>query len=480
MQVSEFKRKIHHENWPTPIFYAPVIIYYLYNSIKHRKFNYFTAVNPGLETGGLCGFSKYKSFELAPASLVPTTILLDQKEFTTKELDLLISNAGLSFPMILKPDQGERGFLVSKVNNLDETASLLRGRSSKIKFLLQEYVEGPLELGVFLIKKNGSWKVSSITSKNFLSVEGNGADPLKDLINRDEKAKKFFKENTFNDLDLNSVPGPGDRIILEPIGNHCRGTDFVDECNKIDESMDKIFNDTLQDLSGVRYCRIDMRARSWAAVKIGEFKIMEINGVSAEPGHIYDPSVPLLQAYKDLFYHWSEMSSIAGEELKDGDSYEGFMETVKSVRKHLKKKKELQKMQNKIVSVLGCSKLDLNMSSEEILEAFSAKTLINECNSFEERLGYRRSVLYKDKNIEIIFCHWPKGAKTAVHDHPNVDCSYKCLGGEMVDVRSMGRDQFKLQLNEKSQIDDSQGAHQMVNMTLDCAYTLHVYKKIKI
>jgi len=199
--------------------------------------------------------------------------------------------------------------------------------------------------------------------------------------------------------------------------------------------------------------------------------------VSAEPGHIYDPAVPLRQAYRDLFFHWSEMSSIAGEQLKGGDSFEAFMDTVHSVREHLKKKKELQKMQTKLVSALGCPNLDLSKDPNEILESFSEQTLIDECDSFEQRDGYKRASLYKDKNIEIVFCHWPAGAKTAVHDHPNVDCRFKCVQGEMVDVRSMGREQHTIKKTEKSQIDDSQGAHQMVNMTSECAYTIHVYKK---
>lgn len=479
MKLNEFKKKLHHENWPMSVFYAPVVLYYFYNALKHRKLNYFTAVNPGLETGGLCGFSKFKSFELVPDGLVPKTILLEKKELTKDELSFQISKAQIKFPMVLKPDQGERGFLVSKVETLEEVASLIRGRSSKINFLLQEYVEGPLELGVFLIKKHGLWKVSSVTSKDFLSVEGDGGTSLRGLVEKDEKANKFFNENTFRKLNMDAVPGRGEKVILEPIGNHCRGTDFVDECSKIDENLDKVFNSKLKMLKGVRYCRIDIRSKSWAAVKIGEFKIMEINGVSAEPGHIYDASVPLGRAYKDLFYHWTEMSAIAGEELKNGESFEGLMETFQSVRQHLKKKKELKKMQDRIVTVLGCDKLDLEMSSAEIMNSFSADTLIKKCSTFEEKDGYKRAVLYKDKKIEIIFCHWPKGAKSDVHNHPGVDCSFKCLEGEMVDIRSMGREQRAIQKGDSSQIDDSQGAHQMINMTPDSAYTIHVYKQIK-
>jgi len=34
-----------------------------------------------------------------------------------------------------------------------------------------------------------------------------------------------------------------------------------------------------------------------------EFKIIEINGVNAEPTHIYDPNHTLAKAYRDIFFH---------------------------------------------------------------------------------------------------------------------------------------------------------------------------------
>ena len=47
-------------------------------------------------------------------------------------------------------------------------------------------------------------------------------------------------------------------------------------------------------------------------------KIMELNGISADPGHIYDPEYRLLTAYKDLSWHWKRLADIHLENKKRG------------------------------------------------------------------------------------------------------------------------------------------------------------------
>lgn len=474
MRMLDLKNKIHHENWPTPIFYAPVFIYYIYNSLKFRKFNYFAAVNPGLETGGLCGFSKYESFKLLPKDLIPKTILLSKKVYSKEDLASELAASGISFPVVLKPDQGERGFLVSKVCDLEELYSLVFNKSEKINFLIQDYVEGPLELGVFLIKQNDFWAVSSIMSKKFLSVEGDGVSNLETLIEKNERGSKFFESGL--GLDLKFVPTLGETVVVEPIGNHSRGTEFVDECSQIDSSLSRMFNEKLKSLEGVNYCRLDIRASSWTALKSGDFKLMELNGVSAEPGHIYAMNVSLSRAYKDLFSHWNQMSQIAKEQIENGRETEKFFETIQSVRKHFKKKRELFKMQNQSISVLGCANLNLHKDPESILNSFSVEELINTYKDFELKCGYERTVIFKDKKTEVVFCHWKEDAKSVVHDHPGVDCTFKCLRGEILEIRSMGQEQNVVKENEFAYINDSMGAHQMLNVSGQSAYSLHVYQ----
>ena len=63
----------------------------------------------------------------------------------------------------------------------------------------------------------------------------------------------------------------------------------------------------------------------------GKFKVMEVNGISAEPGHIYDSQISLRQAYKDLFWHWDKMAQIAEKNWKLGIKKESFWQSLRSM-----------------------------------------------------------------------------------------------------------------------------------------------------
>jgi hypothetical protein len=64
---------------------------------------------------------------------------------------------------------------------------------------------------------------------------------------------------------------------------------------------------------GFNFGRLDVRAASEGALLRGEFKVIEINGVSSLPTHMFDPSKSIWQAYKIFFEHGRYLASIARE-----------------------------------------------------------------------------------------------------------------------------------------------------------------------
>ena len=57
---------------------------------------------------------------------------------------------------------------------------------------------------------------------------------------------------------------------------------------------------------GFFFGRYDVRTPNVAALKRGEdFKILELNGLTSEATHIYDPKNGLRQAYRVLFEQWA-------------------------------------------------------------------------------------------------------------------------------------------------------------------------------
>jgi len=481
--------RFHHENWPAPIFYLPVFLYYIYSSLKHGgRFNYFSVVNPGLKTGGLCAFSKWESYKLIEKKYVPETILLKKgNDLKTYEIIEQMNAKGLGFPVILKPDRGERGFLVHKIDSVKELASVLSQYSDKVDFLLQEFIEGDLELGVFIIKKTPSdWSISSLVSKKFLSVVGDGVSTVFELCQKDPRAEKFFlnriKEEDLG-FDKNKVLPLNEKMILEHIGNHCRGTEFVSEMQKNKTALKNCFSSVVESQTELNYFRLDLRAKSWEDIENGNFKVLEVNGVSAEPGHIYDPRLSLTEAYKDLFHHWMQMSEIAGEQLGKGLEPESITETVKEVLGHLHNKKTLMNLQKDEDHYLFNPPKDYeSLKAEEVLELVKA----NLGSDFEvifknasDLGGYLRACLYKDESSELVLCKWKAGGTSNLHMHPQKDCWFEVLDGEIKEFRKLSGVTHELIKNQSGYIFDDHGPHKMFNDTQKDSISLHYYKKRK-
>jgi hypothetical protein len=120
MDLRKFKIKTFSwEYWPIWVVYFPVSFYYLYLALKARSLFFFSAANPSIETGGMFFESKWKIFELIPKEYYPKTILIEAHE-TVEEIQQKIINHKIDFPFITKPDRGERGWGVQKINNFQE------------------------------------------------------------------------------------------------------------------------------------------------------------------------------------------------------------------------------------------------------------------------------------------------------------------------------------------------------------------------
>jgi len=156
---------------------------WLWYSLREQSLFYFSASNPGIYTGGMMGESKSEVLSLVPDELKPKTILIKLPSSTESILKRM-NETGLEFPVIFKPDLGERGWMVRKINNAQDLAQYLS--EINVDFLIQDLIELPLEFGVFYVRfpseQNGF--VNSITGKEFLFVEGDGKKTLYELISQ--------------------------------------------------------------------------------------------------------------------------------------------------------------------------------------------------------------------------------------------------------------------------------------------------------
>jgi hypothetical protein len=329
-----YYRIFRYEYRPSWAFYLPVLPYWLYLSVRARSLSFFTATNPGIELGGFFGESKTDILAKIPGEFLPKHVVVDA---SVTDWNVLIEQSGLLFPVIAKPDVGERGTAVAKLHAVEELeAYAMRAAGS---FLLQEFVTYEEEFGVFYscLPQESKGKITSLTRKGFLSVTGDGKSTVAELMKRSVRArfqlKRFRKEQP---EILKQVPNAGQTLLLEPIGNHCRGTEFINANDLVTERLTEKFDRIAENIEGFYYGRFDIKVRSVADLQKGEtIRILELNGVSSEPGHIYDVRMSLFKAYYDLTRHWKRMKEIAVLNRKEGFVPVGFGEIWKVYWRHV-------------------------------------------------------------------------------------------------------------------------------------------------
>jgi hypothetical protein len=303
------KRWSRWEFWPPYLFYPPVVAYIAYLGIRFRSFTLFTAANPAIPAGGFVGESKHQILEQLKnaAEWLPSSTLLacGVPSQRVAEAEEFIRRHGLRFPVVLKPDAGQRGSGVVIVRSPEQLCEYLT--RSSFPAILQEYVPGE-EYGVFYYRYPGSerGRVFSVTEKRMPVLLGDGERTLEELILADDRAvcmlDFYLRKNAER---THEVPAAGESVQLVEIGTHCRGAIFLDGGETITPNLEDAVDRIAKTFDGFFFGRFDIRVPSRQDFMSGRnLKIVELNGVTSEATHIYDPKLSLRDAYRVLFEQW--------------------------------------------------------------------------------------------------------------------------------------------------------------------------------
>ncbi|RYU91835.1 hypothetical protein [Emticicia agri] len=336
MRLPLFLVKIfNYEYWSWWVFYLPMAPYWLFQAIRAKSLTYFTAVNPSIEAGGFYGEHKSEILKYIPAEYLPTTLYISP-DTAFSEISHTVAAHQLKYPVIAKPNVGERGTSVVKI--MSEAHLKAYHASINADYLIQEFIEYPIELGVLFSRmpEEKSGRVSSVTLKEFLTVTGDGKSSIETLVLNNTRAR--FQLEALRDRlgkGIEEILPAGEKRLLEPIGNHCRGTKFVNANHLINEQLHQVFTTIADRFEGFYYGRFDMKVASYEDLYAGKnIRIMELNGVSSDPGHIYDPRYYLWEAYRDLGWHWNRVAEISIANQKKGIKPVPVRELLKIVKQH--------------------------------------------------------------------------------------------------------------------------------------------------
>lgn len=296
--------------------HLPMKIFGFYWGLRLWNPGFFAAANPGLENGGLYDYSKHHAVRLFEDINLPKSVLV-RFPYSLPEISSLLEVAKISYPIVAKPDFGERG---REVEFLENEENLIHYFSTKVNgdYILQENLNEGLEFGVFYSKNPNTCqsKITSLTLKIPLQVIGDGENPLHLLIQNHPRASRYPKE--INNDNISYIPKKGELVKLSQKGNHCKGAVFLDCSEYIDEELVNVFEKICSPFVGFFYGRLDIKVKEWKDLwEVPKVKILEVNGCNSEPIHIYSPDNTYLDAIQSVSDHFSIMASISKFNLKN-------------------------------------------------------------------------------------------------------------------------------------------------------------------
>jgi hypothetical protein len=289
-----------------------------------------TAVNPELADGKFIGESKNEILNTiekflpeyaAKHCLINITSESNEQDVFKTTIEQL-SQKGIHYPFVAKPDLGCRGAGVNLIHTPKDLESYIHSYPRNQAFICQALIPYEAEAGVFYCKKpwekNG--KIISLTLKSFPKVIGDGEHTLRDLITMDPRAgllTDIYFPRFKNKLDL--IPALDEKINLVFAGNHSKGAIFKDGRDLISQSLTQTFDQISKRVPHFYFGRFDIRYENFTNLEKGlGFKIVEINGACSESTHIWDANYTLLKAYKDLFYQFHLVFMIGDYNVKHG------------------------------------------------------------------------------------------------------------------------------------------------------------------
>ncbi len=338
------------EFWPTWAWYIPLTPYFVWLAMRHGGLARFAAANPGIPMGGIVGESKYAILQhLRGPHALPMLPLEtpgrpdpSASAQTMQTVQAWMDQHNIIYPIIVKPDIGERGTGVRLIHTREALVQRLDECNISNDdgcLLVQAYDPGPCEAGVFYTRLPSQPRgtIFSITHKVFPAVTGDGQRDIASLIDSDDRLR--LQRAVFHQRfagRLSQVPGAGVRVPLGIAGNHCQGTKFLDGSHLKTDALSAAIDAVARQIPGFYFGRFDIRYDTPENLRAGRgFTVVEVNGVLSESTNIYDPERSYFAGLRTLAQQWELAFRIGGMNARGGSPVPGLRAILEAVRIHL-------------------------------------------------------------------------------------------------------------------------------------------------
>lgn len=297
------------ERMPKWLICIPLTLQWLLLSARYGSLTLPSAANPGITSGGLVGEGKLEYFSamgpIARRATANYCAIVARATATRAGLYRALKKAGLSFPVIAKPDLGLCGYGVRLLCDMTALQGYVQAFPAGETVVLQQYLPQEGEAGIFYAREPGSeaGRVIALALRYFPRVSGDGIQSVAELIAGDPRAGRM-RDSKLHECthDRNRIPAVGEVVRLATIGSTRVGGIYRDGMSYITPQLGAAIDAIACDMPNFHFGRFDVRFDSLQKLAGGSgFTIMEINGAGSEAIQAWDPDISLFTGFMMIF-----------------------------------------------------------------------------------------------------------------------------------------------------------------------------------
>lgn len=300
------------ERLPKWLIIVPLVVQWLYLSLRFGGATTPSAANPAITAGGLVGEGKLEYLAqmgaLARAATATSVgVRIDHARQDSASLQAAMLAAGLDFPVIVKPDLGLCGHGVRRIDDGAALLAYARAFPDGQVMVLQRYLAEEGEAGIFYARMPGdagnSGRIIGLALRQYPRVTGDGRSSIGQLIAADPRARRL-QGSAAHQLaaDAAAVPAAGCQVRLSTIGSTRVGGLYLDGAVLVTPALTAAIDAIARDMGEFYFGRFDVRFASREALRQGRgFTIMEVNGAGSEAIQAWDPATSLVAGLRTIF-----------------------------------------------------------------------------------------------------------------------------------------------------------------------------------
>ena len=297
------------ERLPTWLICVPLVVQWLLLAIRYGSLTLPSAANPAITAGGLVGEGKLEYFRsmgaVARRATAAHCAVSTATPLSLNDVRQAMAAAGLSFPVIAKPDLGRCGYGVQLVADEAALRTYLDDFPQGETVVLQHYLPDEGEAGIFYAREPGSAAggLIGLALRSYPRVIGDGHRSLAALIDADPRVARQTAAYEHGSLpSLSIVPVAGETVRLATIGSTRVGGLYRDGGAHITPQLTAAIDAIARDMRDFYCGRFDVRFTDLTALRMGEgFTIIEVNGAGSEAIHAWDPNIGVIAGFRMIF-----------------------------------------------------------------------------------------------------------------------------------------------------------------------------------